>query len=160
MNVYFMYRSKLSNQFMLTVHWIIKLWWSCSAWPIESLETSYGSLDLYMKYTFSWEAMFTLNLLVPDPEGRQEVVEVHNHVDKHVDCSAKQCVSSTSKLGIITDQKWQDQTFKTQFVILNTDLDWQTRFWILVKHEGVVSRGCLRLYQGGWRGLLDWTTLY
>ena len=33
-----------------------KLWWSCYAWPIESLETSYGSLDLYMKYTFSWEA--------------------------------------------------------------------------------------------------------
>ena len=33
-----------------------KLRWSCSAWPIESLETSYGSLDLYMKYTFSCEA--------------------------------------------------------------------------------------------------------
>ena len=29
-----------------------KLWCSCSVWPIESLETSYGSLDLYMKYTF------------------------------------------------------------------------------------------------------------
>ena len=36
-----------------------KLWWSCSAWPIESLETSYGSLDLYIKYTFSWEATST-----------------------------------------------------------------------------------------------------
>ena len=29
---------------------------SCAAWPIESLETTYGSLDLYMKYAFSWEA--------------------------------------------------------------------------------------------------------
>ena len=39
-----------------------KLWWSYSAWPIESLETRYGSLGLYMKYTFSWEATSPLFL--------------------------------------------------------------------------------------------------
>ena len=38
-----------------------KLWWSCSARPIECLETSYGNLDLYMKYTFSWEATSPLS---------------------------------------------------------------------------------------------------
>ena len=43
-----------------------ELWWSCYAWLIESLETSYGSLDLYMKYTFSWEATspFSKNKLI------------------------------------------------------------------------------------------------
>ena len=44
-----------------------KLWWSCSAWQIESLETSYGSLDLYMKYyTFSWEATSPLHKIMCD----------------------------------------------------------------------------------------------
>ena len=38
-----------------------KLWWSCSAWPIESLETSYGSLDLYKKH-ISWEATSPLEM--------------------------------------------------------------------------------------------------
>ena len=60
MNVYFMYRSKLPNQFILTVHWI-SCGVSCSARPIESLETSYDSFDLYMKYKFSWEATSPLN---------------------------------------------------------------------------------------------------
>ena len=40
---------------------LYKLWWSCSVRPMECLETSNVSLDLYMKYTFSWEATSPLN---------------------------------------------------------------------------------------------------
>ena len=55
MNVYFMYRSKLPKP-VYTDSSLDKLLWKCSAWPIESLETSYDSLDLYKKYAFSQEA--------------------------------------------------------------------------------------------------------
>jgi len=55
MNVYIMYRSKLPKP-VYSDSSLDKLWWSCSSWPIESLETIYDSLDLYKKYAFSQEA--------------------------------------------------------------------------------------------------------
>ena len=47
-----MYRSKLPKP-IYSDRSLDKLCWSCSAWPIKSLETIYGSLYPYKKYTFS-----------------------------------------------------------------------------------------------------------
>ena len=49
MNVYFMYGSKLPKP-IYSDSLLDKQWWSCSAWPIESQETSYGCLDLNKKH--------------------------------------------------------------------------------------------------------------
>ena len=51
MNMYFMNRSKLPKP-VYSDSPLNKLWWSCPAWPIKRLETIYGSLDPYKKYTF------------------------------------------------------------------------------------------------------------
>ena len=58
-----MYSSKLPKP-VYSDSSLDKLWWSCSAWPIKSQETSNGSLDLYKKYTFSWEATSPLRILI------------------------------------------------------------------------------------------------